>query len=261
MKGLFRKARAGYYQPSSLPGPLGSPCLSGHAGIPEPCRLGVLLLYCHPPVTWWILLCPSTPGHLEVDVVDFCQIPCLNGGRCIGRDECWCPSNSTGKFCHLPIPKLARELSEGGSRHRGPLEGPLKQSTFTLPLSNQLGKYRAGCGPWGHTGLLGRVGAGIWWRGQEAVCRPFFLQSNLPPSPPLSGPVPFPKLLLALLSEFINIFALTPYWGLCVRPKSIRTGSSLQETHRPEQQREDGQEREEHHKAFHFPCLPLLSAK
>ncbi|KAF6351731.1 latent transforming growth factor beta binding protein 2 [Rhinolophus ferrumequinum] len=68
----------------------------------------------------------------------FCQIPCLNGGRCIGRDECWCPANSTGKFCHLPIPKLARELSEGGSRHRGPLEGPLKQSTFTLPLSNQL---------------------------------------------------------------------------------------------------------------------------
>ncbi|XP_074183311.1 latent-transforming growth factor beta-binding protein 2 isoform X2 [Rhinolophus sinicus] len=68
----------------------------------------------------------------------FCQIPCLNGGRCIGRDECWCPANSTGKFCHLPTPKLARELSEGGSRHRGPLEGPLKQSTFTLPLSNQL---------------------------------------------------------------------------------------------------------------------------
>ncbi|XP_019495948.1 PREDICTED: latent-transforming growth factor beta-binding protein 2 isoform X1 [Hipposideros armiger] len=68
----------------------------------------------------------------------FCQIPCLNGGRCIGRDECWCPANSTGKFCHLPIPKLERELSERGSHHRGPLEGPLKQSTFTLPLSNQL---------------------------------------------------------------------------------------------------------------------------
>uniref|UniRef100_A0A3B4B4Y7 Latent-transforming growth factor beta-binding protein 4 n=1 Tax=Periophthalmus magnuspinnatus TaxID=409849 RepID=A0A3B4B4Y7_9GOBI len=34
----------------------------------------------------------------------FCQIPCQNGGRCIGRDHCWCPSNSTGKFCHLPSP-------------------------------------------------------------------------------------------------------------------------------------------------------------
>ncbi|XP_047395607.1 latent-transforming growth factor beta-binding protein 2 isoform X3 [Sciurus carolinensis] len=68
----------------------------------------------------------------------FCQIPCLNGGRCIGRDECWCPANSTGKFCHLPAPQLDRETSERGSRHRALLEGPLKQSTFTLPLSNQL---------------------------------------------------------------------------------------------------------------------------
>ncbi|KAF6131300.1 latent transforming growth factor beta binding protein 2 [Phyllostomus discolor] len=68
----------------------------------------------------------------------FCQIPCLNGGRCIGRDECWCPTNSTGKFCHLPTPKLDRELAERGSRHRAPPEGPLRQSTFTLPLSNQL---------------------------------------------------------------------------------------------------------------------------
>ncbi|XP_008270273.3 latent-transforming growth factor beta-binding protein 2 [Oryctolagus cuniculus] len=68
----------------------------------------------------------------------FCQIPCLNGGRCIGRDECWCPSNSTGKFCHLPIPQLDREPPERGSRRGALLEGPLKQSTFTLPLSNQL---------------------------------------------------------------------------------------------------------------------------
>uniref|UniRef100_K9J3Z9 Latent-transforming growth factor beta-binding protein 2 n=1 Tax=Desmodus rotundus TaxID=9430 RepID=K9J3Z9_DESRO len=68
----------------------------------------------------------------------FCQIPCLNGGRCIGRDECWCPTNSTGKFCHLPTPKLDRELAERGSHHRAPLEGPLRRSTYTLPLSNQL---------------------------------------------------------------------------------------------------------------------------
>ncbi|XP_031309904.1 latent-transforming growth factor beta-binding protein 2 isoform X3 [Camelus dromedarius] len=68
----------------------------------------------------------------------FCQIPCLNGGRCIGRDECWCPANSTGKFCHLPTPRLDREPPERGPRHRAPPESPLKQSTFTLPLSNQL---------------------------------------------------------------------------------------------------------------------------
>ncbi|XP_007939559.1 latent-transforming growth factor beta-binding protein 2 [Orycteropus afer afer] len=68
----------------------------------------------------------------------FCQIPCLNGGRCIGRDECWCPANSTGKFCHLPAPQLDRNTPEGVSRHRALLEAPVKQSTFTLPLSNQL---------------------------------------------------------------------------------------------------------------------------
>uniref|UniRef100_A0A8C0NWC2 Latent-transforming growth factor beta-binding protein 2 n=1 Tax=Canis lupus familiaris TaxID=9615 RepID=A0A8C0NWC2_CANLF len=68
----------------------------------------------------------------------FCQIPCLNGGRCIGRDECWCPANSTGKFCHLPSPKLDAGPRERGSRLGALLEGPLRQSTFTLPLSNQL---------------------------------------------------------------------------------------------------------------------------
>uniref|UniRef100_A0A7N5KNI9 Latent-transforming growth factor beta-binding protein 2 n=1 Tax=Ailuropoda melanoleuca TaxID=9646 RepID=A0A7N5KNI9_AILME len=68
----------------------------------------------------------------------FCQIPCLNGGRCIGRDECWCPTNSTGKFCHLPSPKLDTGPPERGSRHGALWEGPLRQSTFTLPLSNQL---------------------------------------------------------------------------------------------------------------------------
>lgn len=98
-----------------------------------------------------MLLCSSTAGHLEVDVADFCQIPCLNGGRCIGRDECWCPANSTGKFCHLPAPRLDPEPPERGPRHRTPLEGSLKQSTFTLPLSNQLGECRAGR----HPGELG----------------------------------------------------------------------------------------------------------
>uniref|UniRef100_A0A8C7BNQ4 Latent-transforming growth factor beta-binding protein 2 n=1 Tax=Neovison vison TaxID=452646 RepID=A0A8C7BNQ4_NEOVI len=68
----------------------------------------------------------------------FCQIPCLNGGRCIGRDECWCPTNATGKFCHLPSPKLDTGSLQRGSRNGVLQEGPLRQSTFTLPLSNQL---------------------------------------------------------------------------------------------------------------------------
>ncbi|XP_050752785.1 latent-transforming growth factor beta-binding protein 2 isoform X2 [Gymnogyps californianus] len=66
----------------------------------------------------------------------FCQIPCLNGGRCVGRDECWCPSNSTGKFCHLPAPSL--EKQQGGRAPKTPASSSMKHSTYTLPLSNQL---------------------------------------------------------------------------------------------------------------------------
>ncbi|XP_028421400.1 latent-transforming growth factor beta-binding protein 2 isoform X2 [Perca flavescens] len=67
----------------------------------------------------------------------FCQIPCLNGGRCIGRDLCWCPSNSTGKFCHLPAPPPAIPTphSHKDASHQGP-KSP-SQSMYTLPLSNQ----------------------------------------------------------------------------------------------------------------------------
>ncbi|XP_028250717.1 latent-transforming growth factor beta-binding protein 2-like [Parambassis ranga] len=67
----------------------------------------------------------------------FCQIPCLNGGRCIGRNLCWCPSNSTGKFCHLPALPPARPTpqSHKDASHQGP-KSP-SHSMYTLPLSNQ----------------------------------------------------------------------------------------------------------------------------
>ncbi|XP_069391808.1 latent-transforming growth factor beta-binding protein 2 isoform X2 [Paralichthys olivaceus] len=65
----------------------------------------------------------------------FCQIPCHNGGRCIGRDQCWCPSNSTGKFCHLPVPAPARTNPHKDASHQGP-KAP-SHSMYTLPLSNQ----------------------------------------------------------------------------------------------------------------------------
>lgn len=75
----------------------------------------------------------------------FCQIPCLNGGRCIGRDLCWCPSNSTGKFCHLPVPPPARPTSHShkDASHQGS-KSP-SHSMYTLPLSNQQGNHWA---PW-----------------------------------------------------------------------------------------------------------------
>uniref|UniRef100_A0ACB8G5I2 Latent-transforming growth factor beta-binding protein 2 n=1 Tax=Sphaerodactylus townsendi TaxID=933632 RepID=A0ACB8G5I2_9SAUR len=66
----------------------------------------------------------------------FCQIPCLNGGRCVGRDECWCPSNSTGKFCHLPAIKPERK--QVGRSSNSLTSSSIKHSMYTLPLSNQL---------------------------------------------------------------------------------------------------------------------------
>ncbi|XP_072424321.1 latent-transforming growth factor beta-binding protein 2-like isoform X1 [Chiloscyllium punctatum] len=62
----------------------------------------------------------------------FCQIPCLNGGYCIGRDKCRCPSNSTGKFCHLPVPPEKQTVSK-----TVPVRSSVSQSVYTLPLSNQ----------------------------------------------------------------------------------------------------------------------------
>ncbi|XP_038630226.1 latent-transforming growth factor beta-binding protein 2-like [Scyliorhinus canicula] len=62
----------------------------------------------------------------------FCQIPCLNGGYCIGRDKCRCPSNSTGKFCHLPVPPEKQTVSK-----TVPVRSSDSQSVYTLPLSNQ----------------------------------------------------------------------------------------------------------------------------
>ncbi|GLD62481.1 latent-transforming growth factor beta-binding protein 2 isoform X2 [Lates japonicus] len=76
-------------------------------------------------------------GCLQARCHFFCQIPCLNGGRCIGRDLCWCPSNSTGKFCHLPAPVPARPTphSHRDANHQRPK--PPSHSMYTLPLSNQ----------------------------------------------------------------------------------------------------------------------------
>uniref|UniRef100_A0A3B4THE6 Latent-transforming growth factor beta-binding protein 2 n=1 Tax=Seriola dumerili TaxID=41447 RepID=A0A3B4THE6_SERDU len=74
----------------------------------------------------------SETSHLSVF---FCQIPCLNGGRCIGRDVCWCPSNSTGKFCHLPVLPPASPHGHKDASHQAP-KSP-SHSMYTLPLSNQ----------------------------------------------------------------------------------------------------------------------------
>ncbi|XP_056152509.1 latent-transforming growth factor beta-binding protein 2-like [Lampris incognitus] len=67
----------------------------------------------------------------------FCQIPCLNGGRCVGRDQCWCPSNSTGKFCHLPALPPVRPTPRGHKDDSQAKPNAPSHSMYTLPLSNQ----------------------------------------------------------------------------------------------------------------------------
>lgn len=86
-----------------------------------------------------LLLTTSLPSSTV-----FCQIPCLNGGRCIGRDQCWCPSNATGKFCHLPAPVPTKPSTQGhkDAGHQG--QKPHSHSMYTLPLSNQQGKLPVG---------------------------------------------------------------------------------------------------------------------
>lgn len=91
------------------------------------------------PLLGWRQWLSFSAKEASLCLADFCQIPCLNGGRCVGRDECWCPSNSTGKFCHLPAPSL--EKKQGGRAPKTPAGGSMKQSTYTLPLSNQLGEH------------------------------------------------------------------------------------------------------------------------
>lgn len=215
MTGPFKKPGAGSYLPFFTYPPRGlleSPCILGDDAVQIWSATALCFVVTHRDMGVWVrgvLLCSSTAGHFEVHVVDFCQIPCLNGGRCIGRDECWCPSNSTGKFCHLPAPRLDRELAERGSRPRALPEGPLRQSTFTLPLSNQLGECRAGA--WGWAPWVAREGGSGHGGGGD---RPPGLssQSDLPPSPPLPSGLHFiPKLLFALPSEFSNVFVLAPY--------------------------------------------------
>uniref|UniRef100_UPI00358F952B latent-transforming growth factor beta-binding protein 1 n=1 Tax=Myxine glutinosa TaxID=7769 RepID=UPI00358F952B len=62
-----------------------------------------------------------------------CPIPCRNGGTCETRDKCRCPSNFTGKFCHIPV-QAPRHNGQQQEARRGSLSG-LKHSTFTMPVS------------------------------------------------------------------------------------------------------------------------------
>ncbi|XP_069500617.1 latent-transforming growth factor beta-binding protein 4 isoform X2 [Ambystoma mexicanum] len=71
--------------------------------------------------------------------VFLCPMVCKNGGVCLKKDQCLCPPNFTGKFCHIPV------LPSDGSRagRASVLESsdtdpkhPMTKTVYTLPLSN-----------------------------------------------------------------------------------------------------------------------------
>ncbi|XP_047247089.1 latent-transforming growth factor beta-binding protein 1-like isoform X3 [Girardinichthys multiradiatus] len=43
--------------------------------------------------------------------VFLCPLLCKNGGICVQKDRCLCPTNFTGKFCQIPVPPLAARPS------------------------------------------------------------------------------------------------------------------------------------------------------
>ncbi|XP_044281353.1 latent-transforming growth factor beta-binding protein 4 isoform X1 [Varanus komodoensis] len=71
--------------------------------------------------------------------VFLCPLICQNGGVCLKKDQCLCPPNWTGKFCHIPaLPRSHGQAparrgtdarSEGGMQ-------PATKSVYTLPIAN-----------------------------------------------------------------------------------------------------------------------------
>ncbi|XP_061136255.1 latent-transforming growth factor beta-binding protein 4-like [Syngnathus typhle] len=72
---------------------------------------------------------PAPPPHGDAFRVFVCRLLCKNGGVCLLRDRCLCPSNFTGKFCQIPVTSRATPRSSSS-----PNEVDLTRSEFLLPL-------------------------------------------------------------------------------------------------------------------------------
>ncbi|XP_078389397.1 latent-transforming growth factor beta-binding protein 4-like isoform X2 [Cetorhinus maximus] len=80
----------------------------------------------------------SQPRVKQTSLKVLCLLQCQNGGVCIRKDRCHCPSGFTGKFCQIPIPSASSQVNislptgDPGSDHK-----PRVETVYTLPLSNQ----------------------------------------------------------------------------------------------------------------------------
>ncbi|XP_041851122.1 latent-transforming growth factor beta-binding protein 1 isoform X2 [Melanotaenia boesemani] len=87
--------------------------------------------------------------------VFLCPLLCKNGGVCLQRDHCLCPSNFTGKFCHIPVAPAAATSGPASQSSTNEIVKPvllsaqaanqgLTQSEFLLPLGQNQEEPRPG---------------------------------------------------------------------------------------------------------------------
>ncbi|TSR87315.1 Latent-transforming growth factor beta-binding protein 4 [Bagarius yarrelli] len=71
--------------------------------------------------------------------VFLCPMLCKNGGVCIQKDRCLCPSNFTGKFCHIPASSssTANDIERQPSSGTFPAGQVLMHSEYVLPLQSR----------------------------------------------------------------------------------------------------------------------------
>ncbi|XP_037123275.1 LOW QUALITY PROTEIN: latent-transforming growth factor beta-binding protein 1-like [Syngnathus acus] len=74
---------------------------------------------------------PPAPPHGDAFRVFVCRLLCKNGGVCLLRDRCLCPSNFTGKFCQIPVTSRATPRSSSPNEV---VNSDLTRSEFLLPL-------------------------------------------------------------------------------------------------------------------------------
>ncbi|XP_058243291.1 latent-transforming growth factor beta-binding protein 4-like isoform X4 [Hemibagrus wyckioides] len=72
--------------------------------------------------------------------VFLCPMLCKNGGVCIQKDRCLCPTNFTGKFCHIPASPSStssNEIEKQSSSSTLPASQRLMRSEYVLPLQSR----------------------------------------------------------------------------------------------------------------------------
>ncbi|MCJ8733479.1 hypothetical protein PDJAM_G00223900 [Pangasius djambal] len=71
--------------------------------------------------------------------VFLCPMLCKNGGVCIQKDRCLCPSNFTGKFCHIPTSSSSPSANEIEKPPSGnfPASQGMMHSEYVLPLQSR----------------------------------------------------------------------------------------------------------------------------